>query len=71
MRNILMATMLVASLSAMPMVVGCDRTVSEHKSTTTTPGGAQTTSEQKTVQHPDGSVTTEKNVSHNPPANNP
>ena len=69
MRNIMMATMLVASLSAIPMVVGCDRTVSEKQSTTSTPGGGQTTTDQKTVQHPDGSVTTEKNVSHNPPAN--
>ena len=71
MRKILMSTMLVASLSAMPMVVGCDRTVSEHKSTTSNPDGSQTSSEQKTVQHSDGSVTTEKNVSHNSGTNNP
>lgn len=71
MRKFLMSTMLVASLAAMPMAVGCDRTVAEHQKTTSEPDGSKTSSDQKTVQHPDGSVTTEKNVNHNSGANNP
>lgn len=59
MRKLLMATVLVGSMGAMPMIVGCDRTLHEDQKTTSGPNG-QTTTETKTVQHSDGSVTTEK-----------
>lgn len=58
MRKIVMTTMLLASLCSMPMVVGCDRTVKETDKTTTGPNGDQSTTASKTVEHPDGSVTT-------------
>lgn len=66
MRKYLVASFIVASLCA----IGCDRPVSSDEKTTTSPNGAQTTTEQKTVQHPDGSVTTEKQVQHNSGAPN-
>ena len=55
------------SLLCGPMMVGCDRTVEEHKSTTSGPNGTSTT-EKKTVEHPDGSTstTTEKRSTNNP-----
>jgi len=57
-----------ASLLGGPMLVGCDRTVEEQKTTKSGPNGS-TTSEQKTVQHPDGSVSTstEKHSTNNNP----
>ena len=66
MRMYLFATLIVASMGA----IGCDRTLSSDEKRTTSPNGAQTTTEQKTVQHPDGSVTTEKQVQHNSGAPN-
>jgi hypothetical protein len=62
MRKYLIASLIIGSMGLM----GCDRTVSEKSSTTTTPNGSQTTSDQKTVQHPDGSVTTEKQTEKTP-----
>jgi hypothetical protein len=56
---------LIASLVAAPMLVGCDRELGRSEKTTTDTNGNQTTVQQKTVQHPDGSVTTEKDVNHN------
>jgi hypothetical protein len=67
MRKYLFASLIVASIGA----VGCDKTLSSNEKTTTSPNGAQTTTEQKTVQHPDGSVSTEKQVQHNSGASNP
>jgi hypothetical protein len=62
MQKFLMASLIVASMGLM----GCDRTVSENSKTTTTPNGAQTTTDEKTVQHPDGSVTQQKDVQKTP-----
>lgn len=64
MRKFIMTAALVSSMGAMPMIVGCDRTLHEDQKTTSGPNG-QTTTDTKTVQHPDGSVTTEKNVNAN------
>ena len=66
MRKYLFASLIMASMVA----IGCDKTLSSDEKTTTSPNGAQTTSQQKTVQHPDGSVSTEKNVQHNSGVNN-
>ena len=58
MRRYLMTAMLATTMGWMPaMIVGCDRTVHEAEKTTTGPEGTSKT-ESKTVQHPDGSVTT-------------
>ena len=65
MRRYLMAAMLSASMVGVPMIVGCDRTLHEDEKTTTGVNGSQTTTESKTVEHPNGSVTTEKDVHHN------
>ena len=59
--------LLGVSLVGAPMLVGCDKTLSKSEKTTTDPNGNQSTSEQKTVQHPDGSVTQEKHVENNHP----
>jgi hypothetical protein len=64
MRKLIMTAVLVSSMGAMPMIVGCDRTLHEDQKTTSGPNG-QSTTDTKTVEHPDGSVTTEKNVNHN------
>jgi hypothetical protein len=61
MRKFLLASLLMASMAA----IGCDRTVSEHEKTTSGPNGT-TTTQDKTVQHSDGTVSTEKQVQHNP-----
>jgi hypothetical protein len=68
--------LLTASLAAAPVLVGCDRApgdkvVNQQEKTTTDPNGNKSTSEQKTVQHSDGSVTQEKHVDtqHPAPAN--
>jgi len=68
MRKYLMTAMLVATMGSMPMMVGCDRTVHETEKTTTGPNGSST-SDSKTVEHPDGSVTTsteKKSAAPNP-----
>lgn len=61
----LVSMLLIASLAAAPMLVGCDRELGRTEKTTTDSNGNQTTVQQKTVQHPDGSLTTEKDVNHN------
>ena len=66
MRKVFLTALLSTSLLGVPMIVGCDRTVRENDKTTTTPNGQQTTTEDKTVQHPDGSVTQEKSVNKTP-----
>lgn len=71
MRKTLIVALCTASLAGMPMLVGCDRELSHQEKTTTDSNGNQTRSEQKTVQHPDGSVTTEKQTSHGNANNNP
>jgi len=67
MRKFALITVLASSLVGVPMLTGCDRTVSEEKTTTSGPNGTKTT-EQKTVQHPDGSTSssssTEKHTSN-------
>lgn len=67
MKNYALVALLGSSLLGVPMIVGCDRTVSEHKTETTGPNGTSTT-EKKTVEHPDGSTstTTEKHTTNNP-----
>jgi hypothetical protein len=64
-----MSALLSASLVGVPMIAGCDRTISENQKTTTTPNGQQTTTQDRTVQHSDGSVTSEKNVNKTPNPN--
>ena len=64
------ALFLVGSLVAAPLMTGCDtapgdKVVNKSEKTTTDTNGRQSTSEQKTVQHSDGSVTTEKKVENN------
>lgn len=75
MRKTLIAVLCTASLVGMPVLVGCDRELSHEEKTTTDSKGNQTHSEQTTVQHPDGSVTTEKQTenqsSHGSANNNP
>jgi hypothetical protein len=66
MRKWMMTAVLIGSMGAMPMIVGCDRTLHEDQKTTSGPNG-QTTTDTKTVQHADGTVTTEKNMHANNP----
>lgn len=59
--------LLVASLAGVPFLAGCDsapgdKVVNKTEKTTTDPNGNQSTTEQKTVQHSDGSTTTEKHT---------
>lgn len=64
------ALLLALSMSAAPMISGCDRdatkpgdkVVNQREKTTTDSNGNQNTTEQKTVQHSDGSTTTEKHT---------
>jgi len=67
MKRYALVALLGSTLLGVPMMVGCDRTVSEEKSTTSGPNGTSK-SEKKTVEHPDGSVstTTEKKSTNNP-----
>ena len=46
------------SLAGAPVLVGCDKTVSEHKDETKTPDGTTVKNESKTTQSPDGSTKT-------------
>ena len=71
MRKMRIASLLmVTSLAAAPMLVGCDKdaakpgdkVVNQSEKTTTDSNGNKATSEQKTVQHSDGTVTTEKHT---------
>ncbi len=56
--------MLLASLFGTPVLVGCDRTVSEEKSVKTTSDGTSEVKKEKVVEKSDGTVekTTEKKV---------
>ena len=61
---------LVGSLAAAPLMVGCDsapgdKVVDKSETKTTNPNGRTNTSEQKTVQHSDGTTSTEKHVETN------
>jgi len=64
-----LSLVLAAALIGGPVVIGCDRELNHTEKTTRSPNGDTTTTEQKTVEHPDGSVTTEKHTSHD--NNNP
>lgn len=62
--------LLIGSLAACPLMVGCDsgpgdKVQKQQEKTTTDSNGNQTTTEQKTVRHSDGSVTTEKHTDSN------
>ena len=61
--------LLIASLTACPFVVGCDKpgdkVVNQSEKSTTDTNGNKSTTEQKTVQHSDGSTTTEKHTDTN------
>jgi hypothetical protein len=69
-RSKLASLLLVSSLAAAPILVGCDKdaakpgdkVLNQQDKTTTDPNGNQTTHDQKTVQHSDGTVTTEKHT---------
>jgi hypothetical protein len=56
MKKYLFVSLIIGSLA----LIGCDRTVSSSEKKTTSSDGSSSSVEQKTVQHPDGSVTTEK-----------
>lgn len=71
MRNLILAALFTLSFAGMPMLAGCDRELSHQEKTTTDSSGNQTHSEQTTVQHPDGTVTTEKQSSQSNKNNNP
>ena len=66
MRKYLVASMIVASLGSFG-ILGCDKTVSEKKESTSTPSGGGTTNVEKTVQHSDGSTTTEQKTKSTTP----
>ena len=55
MKKYLFASLVLGSMA----VIGCDRTVSSTEKKTTSSDGSSSSVEQKTVQHPDGSVTTD------------
>ena len=59
MRKFLVAAMILGSLSSIGMV-GCDRAEEKKSETTKAPDGSSSTSTEKTVQHNDGSVTSEQ-----------
>lgn len=65
MRRAVTIATVALSLTALPVVIGCDREVGHAEKTTTNSNGTQSHSEQTTVQHPDGSTstTTEKKTS--------
>ena len=58
MKKYLFATMIIGSMA----LIGCDRTVSSDQRKTTSPDGSSSSVQQKTVEHPDGSVTSKKEV---------
>ncbi len=65
MRNGIAALMVAGSIFAASATIGCDsgpgdKVVNKTEKTTSNSDGTTSTQEQKTVQHPDGSVTTEK-----------
>jgi len=56
MKRIALNLMLLGSIFASPALVGCDRTVSEEKTTKTSSDGTTATKEQKVTEKPDGTV---------------
>jgi hypothetical protein len=66
MRKYLVAAMILTSLGSFG-VIGCDRAKSEKTETVTSPDGASSTSKEKTVEHNDGSTTTEKTTKSTSP----
>ena len=58
MKKYVFASLIIGSLALM----GCDRTVSSSEKKTTSSDGSSSSVQQKTVEHPDGSVTTKKEV---------
>jgi hypothetical protein len=64
MKRVALNLMLLGSIFAAPVLVGCDRTVSEEKTTKTNSDGTTETKKNTTVQKSDGTVekTTEKEV---------
>lgn len=58
MKKFLFATMIIGSLA----MIGCDRTVSSSEKKTSSSDGSSSSVQQKTVEHPDGSVTSKKEV---------
>ena len=49
---------LLLSFAGVPVLVGCDKTVSEHKDETKTPDGKTVKNESKTTESPNGSTET-------------
>ena len=64
MKRTALSFLLLASLFGTPVLVGCDRTVSEDKTVKTNSDGSTEVKKEKTVEKSDGSVekTTEKHV---------
>ena len=60
MKRIALNLLVLASLVGSPALVGCDRTVSEEKTTKTNSDGSTESQSQKTVEKPDGTVQTTK-----------
>jgi hypothetical protein len=60
MKRMALNLMLLGSIFAAPAMVGCDRTVSEDKTTKTNSDGSTETKKQKTVEKSDGTVETTK-----------
>jgi hypothetical protein len=58
MKKYLFATLIIGSMA----VIGCDRTVSSSEKKTTSSDGSSSSVQQKTVEHPDGSVSSKKEV---------
>ena len=63
----LLTALIAASLCGLPLLGGCDKTLSSKEETTSSPSGKTTHTEEKTVQHPDGSVTSEKRTERSNP----
>ena len=67
MRNYVFAALLGSSLLGAPMLVGCDRTVSEKKVETKNPDGSSSVDKSKTTDDNNGDTKTEtKHESKNP-----
>jgi hypothetical protein len=67
--SVIASLLLAVSFAAAPTFVGCDKELGRSERTTIDSGGNRSTVEQTSVQHADGSVTTEKqktNTSVNP-----
>jgi hypothetical protein len=56
MKKLILPFVVIGSMA----IIGCDKTVSSTEKKTSSSDGSSSTTEQKTVQHPDGTMTTEK-----------